>query len=175
MISPGPHRQQLGFTLFELLVVMALIGIMAALVLPRIGGNDERLRLTTAANDVAAILRYARSQAVTRGTDIDILYSTEKHCLSVEPTAQAAAMTDNSDADDARKSPAPRSYCLPDGVTTVVDTDEDADGSGQVRIAGFFALGNSTGSRIVLKDNREKTREIGIDTITGGVTIVNQR
>jgi len=50
-----------GFTLLELVVTCALIGLFASVALPRTGGALDRLRVTQAAEAVAATAAIARS------------------------------------------------------------------------------------------------------------------
>jgi general secretion pathway protein G len=44
--------QRRAFTLVEILLVVVIIGILAALVIPRIAGSSERARLTAATADI---------------------------------------------------------------------------------------------------------------------------
>jgi prepilin-type N-terminal cleavage/methylation domain-containing protein len=55
-----------GFTLVELVVVLAILSVSAFLVLPAVGRGAEALRLRTEGGRVAALLRDARREAVTR-------------------------------------------------------------------------------------------------------------
>ncbi len=67
MSRPGRRRgPAAGFTLLEIIVVLAILGVATALVLPAIGRGSETLRLRTEAGRVAALLREARLQAVSR-------------------------------------------------------------------------------------------------------------
>jgi type II secretion system protein H len=71
-----PHRRQ-GFTLIEVVLVIAIIGIVSALTLPAMVGSIKGNRLKTASRSVVAAGKYARSLAVMRqqemllGLDLD--------------------------------------------------------------------------------------------------------
>jgi general secretion pathway protein H len=54
----------LGFTLLELLIVMALLGVLTAVTYPSIGRGMGTLRLRTASREIAAAIRLARSKAL---------------------------------------------------------------------------------------------------------------
>lgn len=54
--SNFPYRVSSGFTLVEVLVVVVILGILAAVVVPRIMGRPDDARLVRAKQDVAAIV-----------------------------------------------------------------------------------------------------------------------
>lgn len=58
-----PSRAQRGYTLLELMVVLVLMGIAAALVVPNVGGS-ESIRVQTAVRSIAADIMYTQSDAL---------------------------------------------------------------------------------------------------------------
>lgn len=57
-----------GFTFLELILVLVLMGLVAGLVMPALGGVLDRTQRNAAAREIASAMRYARSQAVSAKT-----------------------------------------------------------------------------------------------------------
>ncbi len=56
------RRAVSGFTLVEMMLVVAIIGILAALVIPRIAGKSEEARVTAAQADIKGGIKSALDQ-----------------------------------------------------------------------------------------------------------------
>jgi len=65
-------RRQSGFTATEILVVLAIVGIMAALAMPSMSGLLATQAVRSASYDLNADLTFARSQAISRGTNVSV-------------------------------------------------------------------------------------------------------
>lgn len=72
-------RHPRGFTLFEILVILALIGIMLGVIAPRLS-QRRGVSARTESTRLAALLRAARNQAILSG-----------HPFMVRPSAHAYA------------------------------------------------------------------------------------
>ena len=70
------HRLQFrrGFSLVELLIVMAVLAAVAGLVLPSMRGPLDKSRLTGAARQLQASLAKARSLAIREGSEVAFRY-----------------------------------------------------------------------------------------------------
>lgn len=67
------RRLDRGFSMIEMVVVMAILGIIAAMAIPSLIGGTADERLKSAARAVAGAFTYARSEAIRTG-DIHIVY-----------------------------------------------------------------------------------------------------
>lgn len=71
------RRNIKGFTLLELLVTLALMGILAAWGLPNFKALGERSAVTSEINRLQAILTLARNTAITQQNDITVCPTNE--------------------------------------------------------------------------------------------------
>jgi len=55
--SPQEHRRQRGFTLIELMVVLVIIGVLAALIVPNVIERADDARVTAAKTDVNNLMQ----------------------------------------------------------------------------------------------------------------------
>jgi len=72
--APSRRPGRLGLTILELLVAMAVLGLLLAIVPPRLNRFRSRWRLRAAAEEVAASVLWARNAAALEGRVAQILY-----------------------------------------------------------------------------------------------------
>lgn len=68
-------RAQAGFTLLELMVVVAIVGVLMAIAVPAMGDFIRNGRITAAANDVMAAMHFTRSEAIKRRDPVTLCTS----------------------------------------------------------------------------------------------------
>ena len=85
MISrTGPsNRSDAGTSLIELILVLMLLAVMAAVAAPRLAGFSEGRRYAGEWNRLTALLRYARSEAVSRAVPVQIQFDQEHRTYSI--------------------------------------------------------------------------------------------
>jgi general secretion pathway protein H len=136
-------------TLLELLVVLAVLALSAALVSPYIGRNQARLALRSAAQDVAVALRETRNGAVMRN----------RPEFFVGNIATGAFWSTG----------APKRHSLPPGVAMTLYTTTDQRLDGETGSITFWPDGSSTGGGIMLAQD-ERKMEVQVDWLTGRVS-----
>ena len=75
-------RHQTGFTLIELMVVVALVAILTMIAVPSFVSLIQSNRVSTEVNSFAGDLQYARSEAIRQGVPVSVCASSDsKSCL----------------------------------------------------------------------------------------------
>lgn len=69
-----PERPERGFSLVEMLIVVAIIAVIAAVALPNIGQYIRNYRIKGAAQAVAGELQSARSRAIMSNTNLGVSF-----------------------------------------------------------------------------------------------------
>ena len=105
-----------GFTLVELMVTVAVLGILAAVAVPAMTGLINSNRLSGTAGEMTASLQLARSEAMRRGSRVRICGSTDGASCGGDWSRWIVTGTDN--------------------VTGTTDVIRDSTGSSNVQVSG---------------------------------------
>ena len=83
-ISPIGINKETGFTMVELLVVLAMMAIISGMMILSLGPALRDARLRTGCRTIMAALKYARSHAVTERTDTRVIFANDGKGVHVE-------------------------------------------------------------------------------------------
>lgn len=141
-----------GFTLIEMLVVLVIMGLVYSLVPPLLGSGRSGAELKAAARQLAAGLRKARSDAVTRQQEVALTVDVEHHRFSLSGDKQA--------------------YRLPEKVELNLYTARSELSNEKTGAIRFYPDGSSTGGRITVTSNARKF-QVDVNWMTGQVSILD--
>ena len=144
--------RQAGVTLLELLIVIALMGIVAALVVPMFGGPVSTSELRATARQLAAGLRLARSEAVSERRETFLVVDVAGKRFKVDREA--------------------REHALPAKVELKLFTAQNDLVSENVGSIRFYPDGGSNGGRITVASGARKF-DVDVDWLTGRVAILD--
>jgi general secretion pathway protein H len=140
-----------GFTLIELIVVFAILGMALAMLISRTQGPSAGITLRAAANELAAGLRDTRAQAIVANRPTELRLDLPRR------TWQAAN-------GPVHALPAAASVSL----LTLAGQIQDGERGG-IR---FEPDGSSSGGRIELAQGNSRI-DVGIDWLTGRISVGN--
>jgi len=66
------NNKEQAFTLIELLFVVGIVGVLASVAIPSFSQQMKNNRLTSNANQLHSIFKFARSEAAKRNSDIQL-------------------------------------------------------------------------------------------------------
>jgi general secretion pathway protein H len=144
--------RQGGVTLLELLIVIALMAIIAALVVPMFGGPVSTSELRATARQLAAGLRLARSEAVSERRETFLVIDVAGKRFKVDREA--------------------REHALPSKVDLKLFTAQNDLVSENVGSIRFYPDGGSNGGRITVASGARKF-DVDVDWLTGRVAILD--
>jgi general secretion pathway protein H len=148
-LAPGARRRgSPGFTLIEIVVVLAILAVATALVLPSIGRGTEALRLRSETGRVAALLREARLKAVSQRRAVRVTLDRARNSFALI-------------AGDAEHPV--REVALAAGLRVTVATGTES--------VGFSSRGMARETRWLVEASGGRRLAIDVDALTGRVTI----
>jgi general secretion pathway protein H len=147
MIDAG----QRGFTLLEMVCVLAIIALLAAVLLPFIPRETSRSRLQAYALQTAALLKNDRDAAITRRTSVATLVD-----------AQARAIRSGASRSAIR---------IPDDVHFAALLPQTCRQRAALSSISFFANGTSCGGSIALT-RFDTGYEIRVNWLTGRIEVI---
>lgn len=134
-----------GFTVLEMLVVLAIMASLVAISGPLLRGPPDRLQLQTTTRDILAALKSTRAAAIVRNSETTLVFDLDHGTFS---------------------SPAVRASSYPESIhlnLKVALLEPEVTSRGSIK---FFPDGSSTGADLVLT-LRGRSAKICVNWLTG--------
>jgi len=146
--APGP---QSGVTLIEMLVVVGIIGLIAAVTAPSVASGLDAVRMASATESVATFLNAAVNHAQRRELPIELVFSFKENKLDMYSNEPGFS----------------RELKLPDGVlldAVLPKTEDDEQGVRRIILMPGAA---APGIGVQLANRRGSKRIVRLDPMTG--------
>jgi general secretion pathway protein H len=134
-----------GFTLIEMLVVLAILALVMAVMTPMLAGSRSRAELDAAAHELASALRETRSLAIREGRSESFVIAARRFRAAGGPLRPLA----------------------PGLALALATARGDAVPAGAIR---FFADGSSSGGELIVASGGRRSY-VTVDWLTGRVAL----
>ena len=142
-----------GFTLLEMVCVIALVAMIAAVLLPFLPRHTSRSRLQAYALEAATLLKADRNTAIRRRADVSTLVDAPSRAIRSGATSQIVR--------------------IPDDVRFDALLPQTCRQRAALSTISFFADGMSCGGSIALS-RLDTAYEIRVNWLTGRIEIVSR-
>jgi general secretion pathway protein H len=142
-----------GFTLLEMVCVIALVAMIAAVLLPFLPRHTSRSRLQAYALEAATLLKADRNTAIRRRADVSTLVDAPSRAIRSGATSQIVR--------------------IPDDVRFDALLPQTCRQRAALSSISFFADGMSCGGSIALS-RLDTAYEIRVNWLTGRIEIVSR-
>jgi general secretion pathway protein H len=144
------RRAQAGFTLLELMAVLALMGLLLGLVLPGLLHSWERESNRATLRELTTTLRTARSEAVNRGFQVRLFLNLKTGRYRLGGSTREGAL---------------KGVSLTD-AQLVWQNPEKSQG-----YIAFYGDGSSSGGKLALEEPTGRRYLLEVEPITGKVSL----
>ena len=167
-----------AFTLVELMVVIIVLGVIAAAVVPNLSGPLESTRLDAAARRVADLMDYCYANAAATGRVHGLIYLPGENRFEIvaeEPLDPSSPPSDQPPELVPAVLPGLLNDPLPEGVViesaAVYEDDLDAVNEERLRLL-FFPDGTTEFAMLSIVNDAGDRREVRLGGVSGTITIV---
>jgi prepilin-type N-terminal cleavage/methylation domain-containing protein len=187
---PVPFNRNKGFTLVELLLVVAILSIVSMVVIPSMARSIKGSRMQVATRTVISAGKYARCMAVLKQKEMALVFNIEDSSIRIMPIKieMATATNNTAEAGLPGSSPAPagagesgpevKDDQVSSGFTGELEMTktldriaiESVDADGKEQLKGTCTIIYSNNGRcapykVRLRDEADNVNEISVDAL----------
>jgi type II secretion system protein H len=147
------HTASHGFTFIEMMVVLAIIGLAAAVVVPAIDAGLDSREVRRATLQIAATMRHMRTEAVATGKLRRMRISPSQNAIETDDHSRWAQLTDRA-------------------LIERIDGGS-ISGDGTVDVL-FYANGSTSGADVVIASRRDRSSNrytLHLDPLVGNTRV----
>ena len=169
--SPIASRLHAAFTLIEIMIVVAIMGLIAAMSVPTIYQIAKKEGMRRAISDLKDVCSNARAQAIFSGKPTSVMFHPTERRFEVSGSAAPAAT--DPETGEARSAPGPApgtglTGIIPDDVTLeMLDVNMFEYKDSEWTVVRFSEMGTSDEMTIILRDADNKYRKLTLEPTTG--------
>ena len=132
-------RNQRGFTMMEMMIVVVVIGIIAAMAVPSFLNYMPKLRVKSSARDIVSELRLARSKSVSERRPYGVAFDVASNSIYTfadtdNPSAQTYSTSDSLVKADTLSSDVSLNACSYNNGCVVFNSTGAASTSGDIQV-----------------------------------------
>ena len=158
------------FSLMEILVVLAILGLITGLVLPRIGKLPEGLRVDTCVGVFSNALRDAALRSRATGATVRLVLDAENNAFRLEESFVAPLLPGQQDDVVSGHYTGGKSYPLPNGIEWRLDEGDAVPAGGPAYT--FYPNGECTGPRLEFSTGTRHLR-LEVDRLTAAPLVTD--
>jgi len=144
-----------GFTLVEIMLVVVIILIAAAIAMPILKGTFQSTQMTDAVRSTARMARFARSLAIVKQRDCTLQFEETQMVLTCE---------------DPKEPKTVRRFPRDINISKFENTSEQTT-SDKGRVVHYYSNGMNDGFELTLSDHKDRKRTISCNPISGKVKV----
>jgi prepilin-type N-terminal cleavage/methylation domain-containing protein len=155
MARTRPHSDE-GVTLIELVAVLAIMGVLAAISFPTWTNYQSKQRLVSSTRDVVSLLRHAQASAVANSSTTRVDIAADGKSLTESLLSPSSVYNQTGQV------------TLASGITVSTYAFTARTGGTSTSVY-FYSRGTATDGSITLRRTEGSTRRVTVEGVTGRV------
>jgi len=164
-------RSHKGFTLIEIMVVVAIMGIILAMGIPNIYQLAKKEGMRRAVSDVTEVCSNARAQAILRGQEVDVIFHPVDRRFEIGSSTAPVGTVPAGNAVPPAPGTQPgagTSGVIPDDIyLEMLDVNLSEYNQSEWTRVRFFPNGTSDELTIIFRSDKNEFRKLSLEPTTG--------